>query len=78
MGVQKKQYLYLNGQIGKRNQIYTQGIQIQEMLVSSAIMSPWQGQVVIHNATIEMKGWAYSGGRRLPERVDVSPDGGYA
>lgn len=75
--VQKKEYLYFNGQMGKHNQIYTQGIQIQEMPVSSAIMSPWQKQVVIHNGIIEIKGWAYSGGGRWPERVEVSPDGGY-
>lgn len=29
-------------------------------------MSPWTKQVVIHNGTIEVKGWAYSGGGRWP------------
>jgi sulfite oxidase len=75
--VQSKEYLYFNHQTGKHNQLYTSGIQIQEMPVSSAIMSPWNKQVVIHNGEIMVKGWAYSGGGRWPERVEVSPDGGH-
>jgi sulfite oxidase len=75
--VQSKEYLYFNTQVGKHNQLYTKGIQIQEMPVSSAIMEPWQKQVVVHNGTISVKGWAYSGGGRWPERVEVSPDGGF-
>jgi sulfite oxidase len=54
------------------------GIQIQEMPVSSAIMSPWKNQVVIHNGSIHCKGWAYSGGGRWPERVELSADGGFS
>jgi sulfite oxidase len=70
------------------------GIQIQEMPVSSAIMSPWNKEVVVHDGEIEVKGkspiacsipkrsltlqgWAYSGGGRWPERVEISSDGGY-
>ena len=53
------------------------GIQIQEMPVSSAITTPWNKEVVAHNGHIEVKGWAYSGGGRWPERVEVSTDGGY-
>ncbi|KAJ4006014.1 hypothetical protein NW766_010839 [Fusarium irregulare] len=53
------------------------GIQIQEMPVSSAIMSPWNKEVVIHDGEIEVSGWAYSGGGRWPERVEISSDGGY-
>lgn len=75
--VQSKEYLYFNGQVGKHNQSYTQGIQIQEMPVSSAIMKPWNKEVVVHDGTINVKGWAYSGGGRWPERVEVSPDGGF-
>jgi len=75
--VQSREYLYFNGQVGKHNQLYTSGIQIQEMPVSSAIMEPWTKQVVVHNGTISVKGWAYSGGGRWPERVEVSTDGGY-
>jgi len=75
--VQSKEYLYFNGQVGKHNQAYTKGIQIQEMPVSSAIMQPWAKQVVVHNGHIKVKGWAYSGGGRWPERVEVSPDGGF-
>ena len=76
--VQSKEYLYFNQQIGKHNQKPTDGIQIQEMPVSSAIMSPWTNQVVIHNGKIHCKGWAYSGGGRWPERVELSADGGFS
>jgi sulfite oxidase len=75
--VQSKEYLYFNGQVGKHNQTLTQGIQIQEMPVSSAIMSPWTKDVIIHDGTMTVKGWAYSGGGRWPERVEVSSDGGF-
>ncbi|KAF2670849.1 oxidoreductase molybdopterin binding domain-containing protein [Microthyrium microscopicum] len=74
--VQSQEYLYFNQQVGKHNQRMTDGIQIQEMPVSSAIMSPWTKQVVVHNGVIKCKGWAYSGGGRWPERVEVSTDGG--
>ncbi|KAI4211567.1 MAG: hypothetical protein LQ351_005608 [Letrouitia transgressa] len=76
--VQSKEYLYFNQQVGKHNQRPTDGIQIQEMPVSSAIMSPWTKQVVIHNGKIHCKGWAYSGGGRWPERVELSSDGGFS
>ncbi|EMD00481.1 hypothetical protein BAUCODRAFT_170332 [Baudoinia panamericana UAMH 10762] len=75
--VQSQEYLYFNQQTGKHNQRMTDGIQIQEMPVSSAIMMPWNKQVIIHNGSIHCKGWAYSGGGRWPERVEVSADGGF-
>jgi sulfite oxidase len=75
--VQAQEYLYFPQQVGKHNLKYTDGIQIQEMPVSSAIMSPWNRQVVIHSGTIRCRGWAYPGGGRWPERVEVSPDGGF-
>ncbi|KAI1333624.1 molybdopterin binding oxidoreductase [Xylariaceae sp. FL0016] len=76
--VQSREYLYFNQQVGKHNQRWTDGIQIQEMPVSSAIVSPWNKQVVVHRGSIEVKGWAYSGGGRWPERVEVSADGGFS
>ncbi|KAI1759803.1 molybdopterin binding oxidoreductase [Hypoxylon sp. FL1150] len=76
--VQSREYLYFNQQVGKHNQKWIDGIQIQEMPVSSAIMSPWNKQVVVHEGQIEVKGWAYSGGGRWPERVEVSADGGFS
>ncbi|KAI1276955.1 sulfite oxidase [Xylaria sp. FL0933] len=76
--VQSREYLYFNQQVGKHNQRWTDGIQIQEMPVSSAIMSPWNKQVVIHEGKISVQGWAYSGGGRWPERVEVSADGGFS
>jgi sulfite oxidase len=75
--VQSREYLYFNGQVGKHNQKYTLGIQIQEMPVSSAIMEPWSKEVVVHNGHIRVKGWAYSGGGHWPERMEVSSDGGF-
>ena len=75
--VQSKEYLYFNQQVGKYNQHITDGIQIQEMPVSSAIMSPLAKQVVVHLGKIHVKGWAYSGGGRWPERVELSADGGF-
>lgn len=76
--VQSKEYLYFNQQVGKHNHKPTDGIQIQEMPVSSAIMSPWNKQIVVHNGAIHCKGWAYSGGGRWPERVELSADGGFS
>ncbi|KAI6261154.1 hypothetical protein MCOR19_002577 [Pyricularia oryzae] len=75
--VQTQEYLYFPQQVGKHNFNLTDGIQIQEMPVSSAIMSPWMKQVVIHNGKIRCNGWAYSGGGRWPERVELSADGGF-
>jgi sulfite oxidase len=75
--VQSREYLYFNQQMGKYNQRPMDGIQIQEMPVSSAIMSPWQNQVIMHSGKIHCKGWAYSGGGRWPERVELSADGGF-
>jgi sulfite oxidase len=76
--VQSREYLYFNQQVGKHNQRWIDGIQIQEMPVSSAIMSPMNKQVVVHEGKIDVKGWAYSGGGRWPERVECSADGGFS
>jgi len=35
---------------------YLVGIQIQEMPVSSAIMTPWNKEVVVHEGKIEVTG----------------------
>ncbi|KAJ5632846.1 hypothetical protein N7490_009185 [Penicillium lividum] len=75
--VQAREYLYFNQQVGKYNLRPTDGIQIQEMPVSSAIMSPFTKQAVLHTGKIRCKGWAYSGGGRWPERVELSADGGF-
>lgn len=76
--VQAREYLYFNQQVGKYNQRPMDGIQIQEMPVSSGIMSPWQNHVIMHDGKILCKGWAYSGGGRWPERVELSADGGFS
>ncbi|CAF1125266.1 unnamed protein product [Adineta steineri] len=75
--VQQQEYLYYGPQIGKQNVLFSNGFSIQEMPVGSAIMTPNDKQVVVHQGKIEMTGWAYSGGSRWIERVDVSADGGH-
>ncbi|MCJ1298000.1 hypothetical protein MMC08_000789 [Hypocenomyce scalaris] len=74
--IQKKEYLYYPSQVGKHNATYSDGFSIQNMPVSSAIMSPVDYAVIIHDGFITMKGWAYSGGGHWPVRVEVSGDGG--
>jgi len=74
--VQMKEYLYYTPQIGKQNAKYSNGFSIQEMPVSSAIMSPIDKAQIVHEGTIKLRGWAYSGGGHWPERVEVSADGG--
>ena len=41
-------------------------------------MNPIDLQTVVHNGHITIQGWAYSGGGRWIERVEVSPDGGFS
>ncbi|RPB08392.1 molybdopterin binding oxidoreductase [Morchella conica CCBAS932] len=74
--VQRKEYLYYNQQIGKHNTTYSSGFSIQDMPVSSAMMTPTDKDVIVHDGKITVKGWAYSGGGRWPQRVEVSGDGG--
>jgi sulfite oxidase len=76
--VQREEYLFYNGQVGKHNGSFSSGLSIQEMPVSSAIMSPRERDVIIHEGKIHVHGWAYSGGGRWPERVEVSADGGFS
>ncbi|KAF2806163.1 uncharacterized protein BDZ99DRAFT_490130 [Mytilinidion resinicola] len=49
---------------------------IQDMPVSSAVMTPVTMEQIVHDGTIKLRGWAYSGGGHWPERVEVSSDGG--
>lgn len=76
--VQKKEYLYYTPQIGKQNAMYSNGFSIQDMPVSSAIMTPVDMDQIVHDGKITLRGWAYSGGTggSWPERVEVSADGG--
>ncbi|RPA95383.1 molybdopterin binding oxidoreductase [Choiromyces venosus 120613-1] len=74
--VQRKEYLYFNQQIGKHNATYNSGFSILDMPVSSAIMTPPDRAVIAHSGSIKLTGWAYSGGGRWPQRIEVSPDGG--
>ncbi|KAJ7597459.1 molybdopterin binding oxidoreductase [Mycena floridula] len=74
--VQAQEYLYYTPQIGKQNTRYSNGFSIQNMPVSSAIIFPENKQVIIHDGSISLKGWAYSGGGNWVERVEISNDGG--
>ncbi|KAF9013126.1 Oxidoreductase, molybdopterin-binding domain-containing protein [Cyathus striatus] len=74
--VQQQEYLYFTPQIGKQNSKFSNGFSIQQMPVSSAIIYPEDKDVVIHDGTVTLKGWAYSGGGNWVERVEVSSDGG--
>lgn len=38
-------------------------------------MSPRDRDVIIHDGSIKLEGWSYSGGGNWVERVEVSPDG---
>ncbi|KAF5313227.1 hypothetical protein D9619_003582 [Psilocybe cf. subviscida] len=75
--VQSQEYLYFTPQIGKQNAMYSNGFSIQQMPVSSAIIFPEEKEVIIHDGTITLQGWAYSGGGNWVERVEVSNDGGH-
>jgi sulfite oxidase len=74
--VQRKEYLYYTPQIGQQNAKYSNGFSIQDMQVSSAIITPKNMDQIIHDGSIRLRGWAYSGGGHWPERVEVSADGG--
>ena len=75
--VQRQEYLYYGPQMGKQNILFSNGFSIQEMPVASAIMSPNDKEVIVHEGQVHVTGWAYSGGGRWIERVDVSADGGH-
>jgi len=75
--VQSQEYLYFTPQIGKQNVEYSNGFSIQDMPVSSAIMSPKDKDVIVHDGKIHLEGWGFSGGGHWVERVEVSPDGGH-
>ncbi|KAF2103896.1 mitochondrial putative sulfite oxidase [Rhizodiscina lignyota] len=76
--VQRVEYLFFNHQVSKANGDFKNGMPILEMPVSSAILSPRSKDVIIHEGTIHVRGWAYSGGGRWPEIVEVSTDDGYS
>ncbi|KAI0312870.1 sulfite oxidase mitochondrial precursor [Amylostereum chailletii] len=76
--VQSKEYLYYSFQTGKQNALYSNGFSIQAMPVSSAILTPMDKQVIVHDGKIELQGWSYSGNGNWVVRVEVSPDGGHA
>ncbi|KAI0783500.1 sulfite oxidase mitochondrial precursor [Abortiporus biennis] len=75
--VQRQEYLYYNQQIGKQNVLISNGFSIGQMPVSSAILRPRDRDVIIHDGSVHLEGWSYSGGGNWVERVEISPDGGH-
>lgn len=56
--------LYYTSQMGKQNVTYSNGFNIQTMLISSAIMMPTGEDVTVHKVKTKLTGWAYSGSLR--------------
>ncbi|KAK0721382.1 Oxidoreductase, molybdopterin-binding domain-containing protein [Apiosordaria backusii] len=54
--VQAKEYLYYTPQIGKQNAQYSNGFSIQDMPVSSAIISPKNMDQIVHEGKIRLSG----------------------
>jgi hypothetical protein len=44
-------------------------------IIRSAIMSPKDKSIIVHDGKIQLEGWAYSGNGCWVERVEVSSDG---
>jgi len=55
---------------------WSKGLPLGETSVNSAILSPNDGETITHGGYIEVAGWAYAGGNRTVERIDISVDGG--
>ena len=75
--VQSKEYLYYSGQFGKHNTLFSNGFSIERMPVSSAIMTPNDGDIIVHDGKLHLEGWGYSGGENWVERIECSVDGGF-
>lgn len=54
---------------------YDQGMMLGDFPVSSVICAPREGETLAAG-TVTVRGWAFAGGGRTVERVDVSTDGG--
>lgn len=76
--VQQMEYLYYsNTQYGKHNTLYSNGFSIERMPVSSAIMKPVDGDIIVHEGSLDLQGWAYSGGENWVENMECSVDGSH-
>lgn len=54
--VQRQEYLYYTQQIGKHNASFARGFSIQDMPVSSAILTPADKEVIVHDGSIHCEG----------------------
>lgn len=75
---QRKDYKSFSPNIDWHNVDFDSAPSIQELPIQSAICEPKEGQTIKVNdrQTIEVNGYAWSGGGRKVIRVDVSSDGG--
>lgn len=74
--MQSEEYLFYNAQIGKHNGSLVTALQYmkcQSHLLYSRLVNGMSSP----DGKIHVRGRAYSGGARWPERVEVSPDGGF-
>ena len=76
---QRKDYKSFSPNVDWDNVDFDSAPSIQEMPIQSAICEPKEGQTVkvSDRETIEVNGYAWSGGGRKVIRVDVSGDGGH-
>lgn len=74
---QQKDYKSFSPSADWNNLNWSDAMSIQEMPVQSGIFEPADGSVISDSGhTLEVKGYAWSGGGRAIQRVDVSIDGG--
>lgn len=73
---QRRDYKGFNSSIDWHNVDFDKSEAIQFLPVQSAICEPEDGQMLDDNEEVTVKGYAWSGGGRGINRVDVSADGG--
>lgn len=73
---QRRDYKGFNSSVDWHNVDFDKSEAIQFLPVNSAICEPENGQLLDSHEEVVMKGYAWSGGGRGINRVDVSADGG--
>lgn len=73
---QQKEYRLVPSNVSKQNFNFLDGMMLTDMPVNSCIMQPLTNQVLVHDGEIDIAGWAFVGGGRWIERIEVSSDGG--
>lgn len=73
---QRAEYRLAAQNVSKHNFNFLTGVMLTDMPINSCIMSPTHRQVITHRGTIDVAGWAFAGGGRTVERIEVSCDRG--